>query len=212
MTAAGPVWAPVTTRPRILVVDDHHVLLDALSFVLAPVYDTQTINCSEKLEAALETFKPDVVIFDNSMPEGDAIGTVQRLLRRRLGLKLILLSMQSDATLSRRAAEVGAHAFLPKRASSSELLRAIAIVLAGDRYFLPHDQPVPACLPDPPSLTDRQRQVLRLIALGSSAKEVANNLGISVRTAEFHRAAIMDRLGMHSTALMTRYAMHQGMV
>ena len=212
MTAAAPAWAPVHNRPRILVVDDHHVLLDALTFVLAPAYDTQTIDSLSKLESALETFLPNIVIFDNSLPEGDAIGNVQRLLRRRPELKLILLSMQSDATVARRASDGGAHAYLPKRASSEELLRAIGTVLSGGRYFYSEDQSETDRQSGSPSLTDRQRQVLRLIALGLSAKEIANQLDISVRTAEFHRAAIMDRLGMHSTALMTRYALQQGLV
>ena len=212
MTAALPIWAPAASRPRILVVDDHHVLLDALTFVLAPVYDTQTVDSLGKLDAALDSFQPEIVIYDNSMPEGDAIGTVQRLLRRRPGLKLILLSMQSDPTLARRASDVGAHAFLPKRASSNELLRAIGTVLSGGRHFPSGDQAFAERAALQPALTDRQRQVLRLIALGFSAKDVANHLDISVRTAEFHRAAIMDRLGIHSTALMTRYAMRQGLV
>lgn len=212
MTAAVPVWEPVASRPRILVVDDHHVLLDALTFVLAPAYDTQTIDSLPRLEEALDTFLPNVVIFDNSMPEGNAIGTVQRLLRRRPGLKLIFLSMQSDATLARRASEVGAHAFLPKRASSQSLLQAIGTVLSGGRYFHSEPQSADGSATSSPLLTERQRQVLRLIALGFSAKEIATNLDISVRTAEFHRAAIMDRLGMHSTALMTRYAMQRGLV
>ena len=212
MTAAALVLAPVAGRPRILVVDDHCVLLDALSFVLAPVYDTRTVDCLQKLDAALDTFLPDVVIFDNSMPEGNAIGTIQRLLRKRPELKLILLSMQSDATLARRASDVGAHAFLPKRASSDELLRVIGTVLSGGHYFQPHNQHSAQPSTVPSVLTDRQRQVLRLIALGLSAKEIANHLDISVRTAEFHRATIMERLGLRSTALMTRYAMERGLV
>ncbi len=212
MTAAAPVSAPVAGRPRILVVDDHCVLLDALSFVLAPVYDTQTVDCLQKLDAALNTFLPDVVIFDNSMPEGNAIGTIQRLLRKRPELKLILLSMQSDATLARRASDVGAHAFLPKRASSDELLRVIGTVLSGGHCFQPYNQLSAQPSTAPSGLTDRQRQVLRLIALGLSAKEIANHLDISVRTAEFHRATIMERLGLRSTALMTRYAMERGLV
>ncbi len=212
MTAAVPRRVPVAGRPRILVVDDHRVLLDALTFVLAPVYNTQMVDSVQKLDAALDTFLPDVVIFDNSMPEGNAIGTVQRLLRKRPELKVILLSMQPDATLARRASTVGAHAFLPKRASSDELLRAIGTVLSGGHYFQSQHQFSTQPSKVAPVLTDRQRQVLRLIALGFSAKDIANHLNLSVRTAEFHRATIMDRLGLRSTALMTRYAMQRGLV
>jgi DNA-binding NarL/FixJ family response regulator len=108
--------------------------------------------------------------------------------------------------------DLGARGYLSKRAPLDELLTAVNSVLAGGTYI---GSSLQAEGPDEMSpegmLTDRQIEVLRLIAQGCSAKEIAAKLNISVRTAEFHRAAIMDRLKLHSTAMMTRYALERGL-
>jgi len=116
--------------------------------------------------------------------------------------------MHTESGFMERAAEIGARAYLSKQAPAQELAAAIRTVLDGGRHFAPKLQPADGLRN---GLTERQTEVLRLIARGKSAKEIANELGISVRTAEFHRAAIMNRLNLHSTAMMTRYALEQGL-
>jgi DNA-binding NarL/FixJ family response regulator len=114
--------------------------------------------------------------------------------------------MHSDPKYLEQAALVGAKAYLSKRSPAQELVSAIHAVLEGESLLAPAEQ-VSHGNGGRSELTSRQREVLRLIALGCSAKDIANQLNISVRTAEFHRAAIMQRLGLHSTAQMTRYAL-----
>jgi len=124
----------------------------------------------------------------------------------------MFLSMHTENSFVKRALDVGAMGYVSKRAPMEELLTAIRTVLSGDKYVGTQeneDRKDGSSMED--ALTGRQVEVLRLIAQGCSAKEIAGNLNISVRTAEFHRAAIMDRLKLHSTALMTRYAVERGL-
>jgi DNA-binding NarL/FixJ family response regulator len=159
---------------------------------------------------AVENFQPDVAILDISMPGGDGFLTARKVLMRHPSCPIVFLSMYADASYVNQAAQMGAKAYLSKRAPAEELISAIRTVLNGGT-LLPLLRDGNGSSPERPArsksdLTARQNEVLRLIALGCSAKDIAGQLKISVRTAEFHRAAIMQRLGLHSTAQMTRYA------
>jgi DNA-binding NarL/FixJ family response regulator len=112
--------------------------------------------------------------------------------------------MYADSSYAQRASQVGAKAYLSKSIPAQELISAISAVLDGASLLPSSDT---GTRDNKRELTARQREVLRLIASGASAKDIANQLDISVRTAEFHRAAIMQRLDLHSTAQMTRYAL-----
>lgn len=211
MSVAAPVLA--TDLSRVLFVDDHHLLLEALTFVVAPQYQVSCIDSLAGLDAAVASFRPNVVVIDISMPDGDGVSSAQRLARRHPDLKLIFLSMHTEASQVRRAVQAGVHGFVSKKASASELLMAIETVLNGGRYQSPElDSPLVEQAGPERILTDRQKEVLLLVARGFSAKEIATDLNISVRTAEFHRSSIMDRLNLHSTALLTRYAVENGLV
>ena len=199
---------PVPNRPKLLFVDDHHVLTDALTFIASPEFDVVSVDNLSALPKVVNGFDPDLVILDVRMPDGDAMHVARELITHRPGLKVVFLSMYSEPSYVRRALETGAQAYLSKKASSDELLEAIRMVLNGEEYISPHLQVGLGAGEIP--LTERQTEVLRLISRGCSAKEIANELNISVRTAEFHRAAIMNRLKLHSTAMMTRYAVEQG--
>lgn len=201
-----------SARPKLLVADDHHLVLDALAYMAGDDYRFLGVDSLKAFEEAIEPFSPDVAVLDIRMPDGDGIEAARRVLRKHPDLKLIFLSMHTEPAFVKRAVETGAQAYLSKRAPAQELLSAIRIVLNGGKYIGPR---VPLSESEEQSpegtLTERQKEVLRLIAQGCSAKEIAGQLGISVRTAEFHRAAIMDRLKLHSTAMMTRYAVEQGL-
>src|SRR5581483_9402704 len=193
-----------TDRPKILLGDDHHLILDALRAMMKDEFEVYTVDNSQAFLKAIEEFQPDVAILDVSMPGGDGFITARKVQERAPKLPVVFLSMHSDPKYMEQAALVGAKAYLSKRAPAQELLAAIHAVLEGETLLAPTDASVDQS--GRGELTARQREVLRLIAMGCSAKDIANQLNISVRTAEFHRAAIMQRLDLHSTAQMTRYA------
>jgi DNA-binding NarL/FixJ family response regulator len=195
-----------SNRPKVLLGDDHHLILDALRAMMKEEFDIHTVDNSQSFLKAVEDFQPEVAILDVSMPGGDGFITARKLQERAPNLPIVFLSMHSDPKYMEQAATVGARAYLSKRAPAHELVAAIHAVLEGETLLAPTEStPIPNG--GRSELTSRQREVLRLIALGCSAKDIANQLNISVRTAEFHRAAIMQRLGLHSTAQMTRYAL-----
>ncbi len=203
----------IHSRPKVLFVDDHSLLLEALTFVMGSRYETTCSSSLSQLEFAFASFRPDVLVIDISMPDGDGVSVGEQLARKHPGLKVIYLTMHTEVSQVRRATNSGAQGFVSKQSSAEELALAIDTVLKGEQY---HSAVVSAVLNNSnrqlPALTDRQMQVLRLVARGFSAKEIATDLNISVRTAEFHRGAIMQRLNMHSTALLTRHAVENGLV
>jgi DNA-binding NarL/FixJ family response regulator len=198
------------TLPKILLADDHHLILDALQAMMQSEFNVLAVDNSQAFISAVEAFQPDVAILDVSMPGGDGFATARKVLERKPGLPIVFLSMHGDSSYMDQAAQVGARAYLSKRMSSHDLISAIRAVLEGETLLAPATGKANSTgeisLDGRGELTARQREVLRLIAVGCSAKDIANQLNISVRTAEFHRAAIMQRLGLHSTAQMTRYA------
>ncbi|HTU45032.1 MAG TPA: response regulator transcription factor [Bryobacteraceae bacterium] len=212
MTAQQPAFSHAPTRPKLLFADDHHLVLDALAFMAGSEYEVQGVDSSAGFEAAVDQFSPDLGILDVRMPDGSGFEVARRVLKKRPDLKLMFLSMHTELKFVREAMEIGAKGYLSKRASAEELMLAIRTVLAGGTYVGPRPQNGEETeSPEENVLTERQTEVLRLISQGCSAKEIANRLNISVRTAEFHRAAIMDRLKLHSTAMMTRYAVERGL-
>lgn len=198
-------------KPKILFADDHHLVLDALAFLAAPDYEVLAVDNLLGIQETVDSFCPDLVVLDVRMPDGDGFDVARRILESRPQTKIMFLSRHTEPKIVKRAIDTGAHGYLSKRAPMEELLLALRTILNGGKYIgsrlqlVLDEQPAPEGL-----LTERQIEVLRLISQGCSAKEIAGKLNISVRTAEFHRAAIMDRLKLHSTAMMTRYAVEQG--
>lgn len=202
----------IVQRRKLLFADDHQLVLDAVTFVAGPHFEVKTTDSLRTFEVDIESFEPDLAILDIRMPDGDGFETAKRVLERRPNQKLIFLSMHTEPRVVKKAMDLGARGYLSKRAPLDELLTAIHSVLNGSTYIGSTLQSeVPDELAPEGMLTERQIEVLRLIAQGCSAKEIAGKLNISVRTAEFHRAAIMDRLKLHSTAMMTRYAVERGL-
>jgi len=194
--------------PKLLLGDDHPLILDALSRMMKPHFDVRTVDNCQSFIDAVDQFEPDVAVLDISMPGGDGFAVARHTLERHPGLPIVFLSMHSDAIYKEQAAKVGAKAFVSKRLPAQDLMSTIEKVLNQDEQAIGETEALSQSSDG--KLTMRQREVLRLIATGCTAKEIAHELNISVRTAEFHRAAIMQRLGLHSTAQMTRYAIASG--
>jgi DNA-binding NarL/FixJ family response regulator len=194
--------------PKVLLADDHHLILDALRAMMGKEFNVLAVDNSQAFIEAVDQFQPDIAILDVSMPGADGFITARKVLERKPSLPIVFLSMYADSSYVDQAAQVGAKGYFSKRTPAGELISAIRTVLKGGSLLPPVSQlgASSAAGTGKGELTSRQREVLRLIARGCSAKDIANQLNISVRTAEFHRAAIMQRLGVHSTAQMTRYA------
>lgn len=206
-TSTMEIAAGTDSQPKILLADDHHLILDALRAMMKDDFNVLAVDNSQAFINAVEEFQPDIAVLDISMPGADGFVTARKVLERQPTLPIVFLSMYADSSHLDQAMQIGAKAYLSKTAPAQELIDAIHAVLSGDS-LLPSGIKEAEAEEHPVKngLTMRQREVLRLIALGCSAKDIANQLNISVRTAEFHRAAIMQRLDLHSTAQMTRYA------
>ena len=212
MAAQQPAFSHEPTRAKLLFADDHHLVLDALAFMVGTEYEVLGVDNSAGFEAAVDQFAPDLGILDLRLPDGNGFEVAKRVLKKHPDLKLMFLSMHTELKFVREAMETGAKGYLSKRASAEELMLAIRTVLNGGTYVGSRMQTEDVQDgAQENALTERQKEVLRLISQGCSAKEIATQLNISVRTAEFHRAAIMDRLKLHSTAMMTRYAVERGL-
>jgi two-component system, NarL family, response regulator NreC len=207
---------------RVLVVDDHAVVRTGLRRVLDAEPDVETVAEAPTAERAVFEaleHKPDVVLMDVVMPGKSGIEGMPALLQAVPDVKVLILSMQDDPRYVREAFDAGASGYVLKEAADTEVVAAVRAVAAGERYLHPAlgarlvaaeaEERKRAEL-DP--LSDREREVLRLLALGHTNQEIAKTLYISVRTAETHRAHIMQKLRLTSRAELVRYALSEGLL
>jgi DNA-binding NarL/FixJ family response regulator len=205
-----------TKLPAVLIADDHVLVGQGLASLIADKFEViSTVESGKDLLKIAATSSPDLALLDISMPDMTGLETAQKLLEMLPGCKIIFVSMHSRPEFVREAFAAGAMGYVLKRAAASELLDAMQEVLKGNVYI---SQQIASGMlaaflrPRSTTLTDRQRQVLRLISEGRSGKEIAESLKISVKTAQFHRMTIMQKLGVHSTAELTKYAIDHGIV
>jgi len=206
--------AAQSARPRVLIADDHTLVAQGLAKLVGDDFDVvgTAMNGRELIELARQ-LSPDIALIDIVMPELTGLEASQKLLEAVPGCKVIFVSMHSKAEFVREAFRAGASGYILKRSAASELVEAMREVMKGNAYlspFIAKDVLSVLLLPHAPSLTARQREVLRLVADGRSAKEIADYLHISVKTAQFHKTSIMEKLGVHTTAELTRYALEHG--
>jgi DNA-binding NarL/FixJ family response regulator len=209
---------------RILIADDHVLMLEGLSRLLAGEFEIAGVaRDGRRLLAAAERFRPDVIVLDIAMPELNGIEAARRLNKILPSAKLVFVTQYIDPAFMHAAFAAGAMGYVAKQSASTELLRAIHEALC-DRYYVTplagseateftvlHPKANPMRMFGA-ALTPRQREVLQLVAEGKSSKEIACALNISVKTVEFHRNSLMDELGVHSIAELTRYAIASGIV
>ena len=210
-------------RVRILLADDHPLVRSGIRRVLEtqPRFDIvgEAAEGDEAL-ARLEELAPDVLILDLAMPGSGGLEVLRHARSIRPSIRIVVLTMHDDPEYVQEAIRLGADGYLLKESAATELLAAIDAVLAGQAFHSPRIQAELAELlrsnaPRPvraiDRLTDREREILREIAAGRTTKEVAVRLGIGRRTVETHRANLMRKLGLHSVALLTRFAIREGL-
>ena len=207
---------------RVLLVDDHSVVRSGLRMLLDSQDDIHTVGeAGDMRTAVFETraLKPDVILMDMVMPGGSGIEATTAVLKEHPDAKVLVLSMQDDPSYVREAFAVGASGYVLKEAADAEVVAAIREVATGGRYVHPalgarliaaEAEDRRRAEADP--LSEREREVLRLLALGHTNQEIAKMLYISVRTAETHRAHIMQKLRLQTRAELVRYALEQGLL
>jgi len=207
---------------RVLVVDDHAVVRSGLRRLLDAEEDIETVGEAPDADRAVFEaieHKPDVVLMDLVMPRKGGIEGMPAVLQAVPAAKVLVLSMQDDPRYVREAFAAGASGYVLKEAADTEVVQAVRAVAAGDRYVHPvlgarlvaaEAEERRRAEEDP--LSDREREVLRLLALGHTNQEIAKQLYISVRTAETHRAHIMQKLRLSSRSELVRYALEQGLL
>lgn len=200
-------------RARLLLADDHALVAAGLRKLLEPEFDVLgTAADGRALVAAAERLKPDLILLDISLPLLNGIDAARAVKKASPDVKIIFVTMHSDPNYVDEAFRAGGSGYVLKRSAASELVTAIGEVLAGRNYITPLVTAHPAPGRRTGELTPRQREVLQLVAEGRSTKEIAGILKISIKTVEFHKSGIMQKLSMHSTAELTRYAIDHGMI
>ena len=204
----------------VLLADDHRIVMEGLRSILEPEYNLVGMaeNGRVLVDLAL-THNPDVIVADISMPLLNGLDVMAMLKQQGCRSKFIFLTMHKDVTYASKAIQGGAVGYVLKHSASEELLRALQAVLNGEKFIskeiassLESSEHVVEGIEEQGTLTLRQREVLQLFAEGKSAKEVAQTLGISARTAENHKARIMSHLKLHTTADLVQYAIRHGLI
>lgn len=206
---------------RVLLADDHTIVRQGLKLILASHSDLEVVgeaaNGSEAVDLA-KKLHPDIVLIDVAMPDMNGIEATKRMVQNDSRLKVLVLSMHKEAVYVREILRAGARGYILKDAIDNELLNAIRSVARGDGYVSPA---VSGALlsdfrknvTDPLDLlSNREREVLQLIAEGKTNKEIATHLNLSVYTIDSHRGKIMEKLNLHSTGELVRFAMKHGLV
>jgi DNA-binding NarL/FixJ family response regulator len=207
-------------RPRILLADDHALMLDGFSSLLEPKYAVVgTADNGKALVEAAIRLKPELIILDITMPTLNGIDAAREIRKHLPQVKLLFVTMHTSPTYLQAALEAGANGYAVKSSGRNEILAAVEKVLGGSRYITPgvggegiERWGDPGQAAASLRLSARERQILQLTAEGKSRKEVAYALGISEKTVAFHKNNLKGKLGLRSTAQLTRYALEAGLV
>jgi two-component system response regulator NreC len=207
---------------RVLVVDDHAVVRSGLRSLLAVEDDLEVVGeAGNAREAVFEAraLKPDVILLDVVMPGESGIEALPKLRYEAPAAKILVLSMQDDPRYVREAFSAGANGYVLKEAADNEVVQAVREIAAGGSYVHPAlgarmvaAEAQARAEADADPLSEREREVLRLLALGHTNQEIAKLLYISVRTAETHRAHIMQKLHLSTRAELVRYAIQHNLL
>jgi two-component system, NarL family, response regulator NreC len=211
---------------RVFLVDDHTVVRQGLRRILESDEEIEIIGEAGDGRTAIDLIqklRPHVVVMDVAMPELNGIEATRQIMKRVDGVKVLVLSMHGDDVYVGQALKAGARGYLLKDSEDLDLIKAVKAIRAGGSFFSPPvsrvvlsgylgDQPAGEIEDSVARLTDREREVLQLIAEGKTNKEVAHALSVSINTVETHRKHIMEKLDLHNTAELVRFAINKKIV
>lgn len=210
------------SKARILLADDHRIVIEGLKKLLEPEYDVVgAVEDGRALIAAVDKLQPDVVVADISMPHLNGIEAVRHIKEKNPQIRVVILTMHHDVQYAARAFEAGASGFVLKVSAPSELITAIGEVLKGKTYVTPTIageliQSYREGKESPEAvfkrLSARHREILQLVAEGHSAKEIGKILNISPRTVESHKYQIMEILNVKTGAELVQFAIKHGII
>jgi DNA-binding NarL/FixJ family response regulator len=211
-------------QTTIVLADDHRIVREGIRKLLETREDFQVVGEASDGEEAVQMVlekKPDVAVMDIWMPRLSGIDATRRIGKRGLATKVLVLSMHESRTYVEEVLRAGAAGYIVKNAASQDLLNAIDAVCSGASYLSPTitqqvvdaiARPGDAVPSGAAALTDREREVLQLIAEGMSSKEIANMLGVSLKTVDSHRSNLMEKLDIHKVSGLVRFAIRAGLV
>lgn len=209
---------------RVLLADDHAILREGVRALLTPHADLEVVGEASDGKQAIEQVEkldPDVVIMDIAMPGLGGIEATIELKKLGKRAKVLILSQYEDREYVRRLLKVGVSGYILKKSAGAELVNAVRAVARGGLVLDPEvarvameesSSTAPGGSDPYETLTDREKQVLKLVAEGLSNKEVAETLGISVKTAMSHREKVMEKLGVHNRTELVRFAIKRGVI
>lgn len=212
---------------QVLLADDHTIVRQGLRMLLDAEADINVVAEAESGRQAVQLvrqYKPDVVVMDIAMPMLNGLEATRQILKEEPGAKVLMLSSYSDDEYIQQLTEAGAIGYLLKQTAATELIKAIREAKNGNAYFSPaiSRRLLEQCREvfmnggakrkTTVSLTSRESEVLQLIAEGRANKQIAAELGISIKTVEKHRQQVMNKLNIHDIASLTRYAMAKGII
>jgi DNA-binding NarL/FixJ family response regulator len=209
-------------KPRVLLADDHQIVLDGLKNLLEGEFEVVgSVGDGRALVDQATILHPDVIVTDISMPQLSGIEAARQIKKTHRDIKIVILTMHPDATYAANAFEAGASGFVLKHSASSELITAIHEVIKGRTYvtslvagdlihsYQSGDSPEKDVIK---KISPRQREILQLLVEGKSGKEIASLLDISARTVEFHKYRMMEQLSIKTSAELVQYAVKHGIV
>jgi len=210
-------------KVKILVVDDHAIMRDGIRALLSLDDDLEIVGEASEGREAIEKARelsPDVIVMDIAMPGMDGLEATRRITKKNPGIKVLVLTQHDNKEYILSTIKSGAAGYVPKRALGSELVSAIRAVHRGDSFLYP--SAAAALIEDYrkqteevepyDQLTPREREILKLIAEGYTSREIADMLFISLKTAQGHRAKIMEKLDLHNRTELIKFAMRKGLV
>ncbi len=210
------------SKIRVLLVDDHAIMRDGISALLDLQDDIEIVGEASEGKEAIEKARelvPDVVVMDISMPEMDGLEATRRIKKKDPTVKVLVLTQHDDREYILSTIKSGSDGYLPKRALGSELVAAIRAIHQGHSFLYP--SATGALIEDYrrqvekepyDRLTEREREVFRLIADGHTSREIVDMLFISLKTVHNHRAKIMEKLNIHNRSELIKFAIRKGLV
>lgn len=213
-------------KHQIFLVEDHTILRDGLRELLSREPDFEVVGEAAEGRDAIRRIgelTPDLVLMDLSMPGVTGIDATREIRRRNPDIKIVALTVHTDESYIHASLEAGANGYVSKSSSRDELVAAIRNVLNGKLHLSPEmmdkvllgyvqGRKTPTATSTFDSLTNRERQILKLVAEGKANKQIAEYLCISVKTVEKHRANLMKKLDLHNASALTAYAIKKGIV